>query len=210
MMPLWVKETSIFKRWLFFNLAYLRHPRWETGLVPPELIQYADGHTPGRALDLGCGSGLNSLYLAGQGWSVDGVDFSLHAVLKARRRTRKADRAISSRVCFHAGNAARLENVSLTPPYDLVLDIGCLHGLGSEDAARACADSVIRLLKPGGDYLLYAHHAESNGYPLHGLNLEWVQMLFTPGLDLMEYRPGDELHRPPERKAAWYFLRKLS
>jgi len=44
------------KRWLVFNLAYFRHPRWETGLVPPEVIQYADAHAPGRALDVGCGT----------------------------------------------------------------------------------------------------------------------------------------------------------
>ncbi len=196
------------KRWLFFNLAYFRHPRWETNLVPPEVIQYAEGHTPSRALDLGCGSGLNSLYLAEQGWTVDGIDFSLHGILKARQRTRRANGDAGSRVRFHVGNAARLEKVSLHPPFDLVLDIGCLHGLGSENAARACAASVIRLLKPGGDYLLYAHHADINGYPPHGLNLAWVQKLFTPALELMEYRPGDEQHQPPERKAAWYFLRK--
>ncbi len=35
---------------------------------------------PGRALDLGCGSGSNSLMLAEQGWSVMGIDWSEEAV----------------------------------------------------------------------------------------------------------------------------------
>jgi len=38
---------------------------------------------PGRALDLACGEGRNSIWLANRGWQVTGVDFSEVAVTKA-------------------------------------------------------------------------------------------------------------------------------
>jgi len=199
-----MRRNRSFRQWLFFNLAYLKHPRWETGIVPPEIIDYAQKHAPGRALDIGCGSGLTSLYLAEQGWVVDGVDFSLHAILKARLRPRR--RGLKAR--FLMGNAARLERLPLHPPYDLILDIGCLHSLGDEPSARAYAAAVCRLLRPAGDYLLYAHHADADGYPVHGINLDWVRCLFTPLLEVVSYQPGDERHQPPVRQAAWYFLQK--
>lgn len=46
---------------------------------------------PGRALDLGCGSGSNSLMLAEQGWSVVGVDWSEEAVRLATEAAARQD-----------------------------------------------------------------------------------------------------------------------
>lgn len=43
-----------------------------------------DGRAPGRALDLGCGEGRNSVWLAGRGWQVTGLDFSPVGIDKAR------------------------------------------------------------------------------------------------------------------------------
>ncbi|HSB85967.1 MAG TPA: class I SAM-dependent methyltransferase [Ilumatobacteraceae bacterium] len=43
-----------------------------------------DDLPPGRAVDLACGEGRNSLWLASKGWDVVGVDFSRVALDKAR------------------------------------------------------------------------------------------------------------------------------
>jgi SAM-dependent methyltransferase len=48
------------------------------------LVTGTEGLRPGRALDLACGEGRNSLWLAEQGWRATGVDFSGVAIEKAR------------------------------------------------------------------------------------------------------------------------------
>ena len=47
------------------------------------LVNEVSGLAPGRALDLACGEGRNAVWLAEQGWRVDGVDFSAVALAKA-------------------------------------------------------------------------------------------------------------------------------
>ena len=49
------------------------------------LVAETTGLVPARALDLACGEGRNAVWLAEQGWTVTGVDFSDVALEKARR-----------------------------------------------------------------------------------------------------------------------------
>ena len=49
------------------------------------LVAEVQGLRPGKALDLGCGEGRNALWLAEQGWTVTGVDFSTVGLAKAAR-----------------------------------------------------------------------------------------------------------------------------
>ena len=52
---------------LFYRLAYRSgRPRWDSTEPRPELVELAQGRSPGRALDLGCGTGTDCIYLAGQ------------------------------------------------------------------------------------------------------------------------------------------------
>ena len=52
----------------------------------PLLVETSKRLTPGRALDLACGSGRNALWLAEQGWSVTAVDGSPTAIEILRSR----------------------------------------------------------------------------------------------------------------------------
>jgi len=141
-------------RRLFFSWLYLGKPRWDTGISPPELMAFIQSHPPGRALDLGCGTGTNVITLAQNGWQAAGIDFVPRAIRIARRKARDLGMQVDLRV----GDAARM--TGLEGPYDLVLDIGCFHILQPQDRRRYLDNLVIRLAA-GGTYLMYGFLAAS-------------------------------------------------
>jgi SAM-dependent methyltransferase len=178
-------------RRLWFSLWYWlpRPPRWDTGVTPPELERFIGSHPPGRALDLGCGTGTNVVYLARHGWEAAGVDFAGRAIAKARRRARDAGVACTLVV----GDVTRL---SFAGPFDLALDIGCLHSIAASGRA-AYAAGLGRVMRSGGTYLLYAF---APGGPAVGLTAEDVRTTFGDAFDLVDVEEGKG------RPSAWYTL----
>ncbi len=185
------------RRWIAFNIRYFQHPPWDTGISPPELLGFLRIHPPGRALDLGCGSGTNVLTLAQAGWQVTGVDFALRAVNRARQRLRIANFKADLRV----GDVTRLEGI--TPPFDLVLDIGCLHGLTAQGKA-AYMQNLPGLLAAGGTFLVYARRVGAETAAKAGLTEMEIAQLGS--LLTLEHR-ADSLERPGV-EAVWLTLRK--
>src|SRR5665647_363003 len=72
---------------------------------------------PGRALDIACGEGRNSVWLARHGWRVTGVDFSAEAISKARAMA-EHQLGTAASVEWICADATELE---LPAQYDLVL-----------------------------------------------------------------------------------------
>jgi len=138
---------NIVKRF-FFYLWYLRKPPWDTGVSPPELIDYIASNPPGRALDLGCGTGTNAITLAQNHWQVTGVDFVSNAIKQARVRAQKDNIQVE----FIVDDVTKLN--SINGDFDLVLDIGCFHNL-AEDGKLKYLQNLKRLLAPHGTLLLY-------------------------------------------------------
>ena len=125
---------------------------WDTGTVPDELIQLVEGDDAlpaERALDIGCGTGTQSVYLADRGWEVTGVD----AVERPLRRARARAAASDASVQWVQGDVTRLAELGLTPGYSLFFDRGCFHGLGSQQR-DAYATGVTALAQPGATMLM--------------------------------------------------------
>ncbi len=163
-------------RWFLFNLWYFGRPPWESGIVPPEVQALIRRLPPARALDLGCGTGTSSLALARAGWQVTGVDYAWRAIRLARRKAKQA----GLQVDFRNASVTRLKG--LAGPFDLVLDIGCFHGL--DPAARAVSLAhLTRLLAPGGHWFLYAFTCPGPAEPaaagLSPADLEQIRAGFT-------------------------------
>ncbi len=135
---------------LFFTWRYLfGRASWDSGVAPPELLSFIEEHPPGRAIDLGCGTGTNVLTLAQNGWDVAGVDFSPLAIWRARRKINRSGFSADLRV----RDVTDLSDIE--PPFDLALDIGCFHSLLPIDQLRYI-DEIARLMRPGGTYMLYS------------------------------------------------------
>jgi cyclopropane fatty-acyl-phospholipid synthase-like methyltransferase len=135
-------------RKMFFNLAYLQRPIWDTGVSPPELLDFIAAHPPGKALDMGCGTGTNVISLAKNGWQVTGVDFTRRAIRRARQKARDNRVTVELRV----DDVTHLKDIQ--GKFDLILDMGCFHSL--PDAKRpAYIDNISRLLAETGTFLLY-------------------------------------------------------
>lgn len=114
--------------------------------------------SPGRALELGCGNGRNAIYLAGQGYSVDAVDFSAQAITWAGERATQAGAPVNFQCCSVFD--AQLSEGS----YDLVYDSGCFHHI-SPHRRRHYVQLVQRALKPGGSFGLVCFRPEGgSGY----------------------------------------------
>ncbi|MGH3635623.1 class I SAM-dependent methyltransferase [Mycobacterium sp.] len=121
-----------------------------------ELIEGADALPPASALDVGCGTGGSSIYLAQHGWQVTGVDFVPKALDKARAKARAADATVN----FIHADVTHLSQAGISGPFELIVDNGCLHGMSAHDrdlylreitaAAAPGARLSIVAFKPGG------------------------------------------------------------
>jgi SAM-dependent methyltransferase len=171
-------------------------PDWDTGITPPEVTSAIDQFKqPGRALDLGCGTGTTAIYLAQHGWQVTGVDFSPKALELARAKAQRAD----VKVDLHLGDVSRLD--FLREPFDLILDIGCLHGLDRESRARY-AEQLRRLTRPGSKFLLFGFIRPAFFGSYH-LTPEETRALFEPAFALNCVRPAINRDRSD---VVWYDL----
>jgi cyclopropane fatty-acyl-phospholipid synthase-like methyltransferase len=179
---------------LFFELLYRSgRPRWDTGVTPPELVDHV-GRTPaGRAVDLGCGTGTNAVYLAERGWEVVGVDFSSLAVDRARRRAQDAG---VSRVRFLRADVTELPDLGT---FDLAYDIGCLHAVPARHRPRYAA-WLAAALRSGATYLLYAFTPADRG---PGIARAEAERQFADAFTLEQFEEGTG------RPSAWYrFVRR--
>ncbi|MET7568765.1 class I SAM-dependent methyltransferase [Streptomyces sp. NPDC005492] len=120
----------------------------------------------GRALDLGCGPGRNTLQLAAWGFEVDAVDLSPTAVAWAEERAQ--DSGIRAR--FHCGDAFALAGTELPGPYDLVYDSGCFHHLPPHRRISYLT-LLDQVLAPGGHFALTCFAAGAMGSELPDADL---------------------------------------
>lgn len=105
----------------------------------PFLVEQLPRLQKGRALDLAMGEGRNALFLAENGFTVDGVDLSEEAVRKAQALARARGVSINAVI-------ADLDRFSIAPEsYDLIC---CFFYL-----ARPLFSEMKSALRPGGAIL---------------------------------------------------------
>jgi SAM-dependent methyltransferase len=103
---------------------------------------------PGRALDLACGEGRNTIWLAELGWRATGVDFSQVAIAKAREQAAEASLEVEF-VC-----ADLLDYEPEPEAFDLVL-VFYLQLPAHE--RRLVVERAAQAVAAGGTFLLVGH-----------------------------------------------------
>lgn len=185
--------------WWAFWWRYRRgRTPWDTGITPPEVMAFLTEAPPGRALDLGCGTGTNAITLFKRGWQVTGIDFSIKAIRAGRRKAIRENLAIDLRV----GDVTRLE--ALSGPFDYALDIGCLHAI-SDHRRPDYARGLQRLVRPGGTYMLYAWLPRDWRGKQRGMTTEAVYRLFGDQFHIDRTVIGEEGGAP----TAWYWFTRI-
>lgn len=178
---------------------------WDDELPPPEVINLLDRVAPGRALDLGCGYGRAAIMMARRGWQVDAIDFVPQAIAGATVRVQAA--GVANHIHFYTASVADL--AFLDKPYDLALDVGCMHAL--TDAERlAYRDELCRLLRPGAHYLLFVHVSDPDvETEARGLSETTIGALFGQAFSLERVEHGiTQVEDQPPWRSAWFWFRR--
>ncbi len=152
-----------------------------------------------RGLDLGCGQGWYLAEMIRRGYRVDGADYSTGQLEKAKRHLSASGvgetnlvRADAQALPFADGS------------YDFVYSINALHHILSVEGQLATFREVVRVLRPGGVFLLHEINVHNPifrlymGYLFPLLkridegNEEWVLPTALPTVSGAEWAPDIE------------------
>jgi SAM-dependent methyltransferase len=113
--------------------------------IDETLIEVASDLNPGKALDLGCGSGQNAVWLAQRGWVVTAVDISPGAITEAKGSAAAAGVSI-------AFDVADITSWRPASRFDLVICTFAVpaRGMGRSRVLEMAASAVA----PGGAILV--------------------------------------------------------
>src|SRR5262249_37009631 len=175
-------------RQLLFNTFYrLGFVPWDGHPLATSLQKLIEGGgalNPGTALDLGCGTGDNSIYLAKHGWRVTGVDFVAKAVAKARAKAEASNVTVN----FAQADVTRLASEGIGSNFGLIVDNGCLHGISHEDR-DAYVREVTAVAAPDARLLL-VEFVTGGSYGVPGIDPDEVNRRFAADWTLLS--SGDE------------------
>jgi SAM-dependent methyltransferase len=135
----------------FFDNAYRDGgtPTWDIGRPQGAVVRLVEhGLVTGTVLDAGCGTGENTLYLAGLGHPVVGVDFAAAAIERAVAKAAGHGLPVEFLV------ADALDLATLGRRFDTVIDVGLFHTLGDAERTRYAASLGAVVASGGRAFLL--------------------------------------------------------
>jgi SAM-dependent methyltransferase len=160
------------------------------------MFEGPDAPVLGRALDVGCGSGRDAVYLAKRGWRVTAVDFVEKALASAEQRAARE----GVEVQWVRGEVAELGRLGLEPGYSLLYDFGCIHGL-PDSARRGAVAGLTELAAPGATLLMVAFKAGRRLLLPRGMDKQDIVALVGDGWELKHSQSGvtDDMPAPLRR-----------
>ena len=190
---------------------------WTLEEPPEELKKLVESEIipPGKALDIGCGEGFYSIYLASKGFEVLGIDLSEHAIKLAIQNGKQA----SANVRFKAIDIADLGGMDES--FNFVLEWSILHHIEPK-LRSAYAANIARKVNKNGYYLSLCFNDESKqtsgsehkfsvspvGTKLYYTSQEQIRNLFEQHFEIVDLRHSEILGRFGQKHSANYCLMK--
>ncbi len=175
-------ERHIKESWdqTYRNHNYQELP-WETVNPDKELLRILKGGKikKCKALDIGCGAGTNSIFLAKEGFDVTGVDISPSAIKIAKRRAKEA----GIKIKFLVGNAYSLKFEKGS--FDFIFDRGCFHHIPIE-YRNAYVKQNHAILSDNGKYYLHAFSDSNDWHQENLFSLEKIRGYFGKYFKILE------------------------
>lgn len=159
---------------------------WEDNDDTGPLTQILTTRPPGRALDAGCGTGRHAVTLAKQRWMVIGIDSAPNAIARALERSTKA--GVTDLATFVVGDVTRIDEALPDAGLDLILDLGCFHGL-KPTQRQLFAAAITRRSGPGTIVLLHVV-GPRRGLGPRGVADEEIASVFGADWDLSSAPSG--------------------
>jgi tellurite methyltransferase len=162
--------------------------------------QFGSSLLPGRALDIACGRGRNSLFLAERGFDVVAMDISPVALAEGRKQAEEKSLSIS-------WQQVDLEEIELSAAtYDLIVNFNYLQ--------RSLVPQIKTSLKPGAHFIFetYLIDQQAIGHPKNPAYLlghNELLELFS-GVRMLYYREGKFTEGDQEAYRAGLFGQKVS
>lgn len=137
-----------------YRNSSLKEIPWHSDKAPAALVKSLKAIKKGHALDVCCGAGTNSIYLAEKGFKVKGIDISKKAIEIAKNRAKKEKVNID----FKAGDVLRIDGKN---KFDFVFDRGCFHHIPKQ-GKKKFIKKIHNALKKDGKYLLMSFSDKNN------------------------------------------------
>jgi len=137
----------------FWDERYRSSKRIWSGNANPQLVAEAEGLSPGRALDVGCGEGADAIWLAERGWDVVGMDISQVALDRAAAHARETAPGAAARISWQQADLIQ------SPPPPDAFDLVNVQFMHLPSAPRATMfRGLAAAVRAGGTLLVVAHH----------------------------------------------------
>jgi len=168
---------------------------WGDIRIPKELKELVETCNPKTSLELGCGLGRFSIYMAEQGIKATGVDFSSVAIEKAKKRVANSEH----KPTFLVGDVTNLE--MFNEQFDISFDVGCFHCLNGEGQQKYVSE-IYRLLKPGATHLIWALDSAPSDIKI---TPDYIAKTFENGFQLV----NSMFSRRRIIASHWYWLARI-
>jgi 2-polyprenyl-3-methyl-5-hydroxy-6-metoxy-1,4-benzoquinol methylase len=192
---------------LFRTLYRLGFTPWDGHPLANSLRDLVEGENAlpaATALDLGCGTGDNSIYLAKHGWRVTGVDYVEKPVDKARAKAAANNVAIE----FARADVTRLSSEGIGTNFALIVDNGCLHGM-SDDDRDAYVREVTAVAAPDARLLL-VEFIRGGSFGVPGIDPDEVKRRFATEWTLLSSGSEPEMDHNGKNPARHYHFQRAS